>query len=192
MTTLNINSRLLRSGPDGFYNQGMRSEICQSCGIQEQCRLPKTAKVCSEFSPVLTFRPPLIGLDGWSNTFRLSPLWFGRLKDHVGKRVSYYDVKGPTLIGHAKLVGVAQGTMNEMLERYAWSNHLCLGAGISKADAPDWLREKLIRNYKTMFKKEDGQDTMAVIFSVRLRNANTKEDSKGLHGSVAAKDVRTA
>lgn len=180
MTELNMNSRLLRSSEEGFYNQGQRTEICRSCGIHDLCGREKVRKVCGDFSPILTFRSPLIGLDGWSNTFRLSSLWYERLQGRVGHMVSYYDTKGPKLIGRARLTGIARGTMNQMLDLYAHSNHLCIGAGVDKASAPEWLREKLNKNYKTMFKKGDGQDTMTVIFSVRLRSANPEENPEAM------------
>lgn len=192
MTELNMNSRLLRSSEEGFFNQGQRTEICRSCGVHDMCGRAKTRKVCADFAPILTFRSPLIGLDGWSNTFRLSSLWYDRLKGRIGHTLAYYDTKGPKLIGHARLTGIARGPMNLMLNLYAHSNHLCIGAGVSKEDAPEWLREKLNKNYKTMFKEGDGRDIMTVIFSVRMRAANPEEGSEKMLGRKEVRGHRSA
>jgi hypothetical protein len=187
MTELNMNTRLIRSSEEGFFNAGKRTPICGSCGIQDLCARRKERLVCADFSPILAFRPPLLGLDGWSNTFRLSAIWYDRLKGKTGQTISYFDTrKGGQLIGRARLTGIARGTMDQMLERYAWSNHLSLGSGVSKEDAPEFLRKVLLKNYKTMLKKGEGQDIFTVIFSVRLRDANTQEDAEGLRGRQAA------
>jgi hypothetical protein len=190
MNEINTNSRLLRASEAGFHMQG-GSVVCNGCGIRDLCARKKERTVCQDFSPILTFRPPLIGLDGWSNTFRLSALWYDRLKGRIGHTLTYYDARKPIpgrnpILGRARLTGIARGTLKEMVERYAWSNHLSLGKGVSREDAPEFLRGVLNKNYKTMFKKGGDDDIVTVIFSVRLRDTHSAEDVEGLLGRKAA------
>lgn len=168
----NLNTRSLRSGPEGFFLPS--GSLCQACGAFEKCLPKDQSQPCSTFSPIFTFRSPLVGFDDWFNTFRLGRNWYHRLHDKVGTSIALVDKRKSKLIGYAQLTGVAVGPRALMVERYAWSNHLSIGKKIGRADAPDWLNAILEKNYRTMFKSADHNDPFTVLFMQRIPNVQVR------------------
>lgn len=167
---LNSNSRILRTHEDGFFTASGRT--CDSCGLRPTCPLAATGeavKVCGSFSPLIVFAPPLVGFDGWFNTFRIGKSNYNRYKDKIGTVVTLYDKRRQgTVLGHARITGVATGGFEDLLTRYAHTNHQSIAFGKTKDDAPDFLRNVLTRAYKSFFKTEDPKtEPFSVIFAVR-------------------------
>lgn len=169
---LNTNTRLLKVGPGGFsVSSGV---LCNSCGVRSLCRSPHKASggalsplSCADFSPLFVFRSPLIGFDGFFNTFRLGRGNFDRFHQKIGTIATLYEKRRGRILGYAKVVGAVVAPMEIALALHAHTNHLCIGKGISKGEAPDWLREVLLKNYKTMFKTADRTDPFSIIFMTR-------------------------
>ena len=170
-SNLNHNTRILRTHEDGFFTATGRT--CDSCGLRSKCAIPLgdvgPKMVCGSFSPLLVFAPPLIGFDGWFNTFRLGASNYNRFKDKVGTTVTLYDKrKAGKVLGFARITGVATGGFEELLQRYAHTNHQSIALGLSKEEAPDYLRGVLTRAYKSFMKTDDPKtEPFSVIFAAR-------------------------
>lgn len=70
---------------------------------------------------IIDFSPPMSGIDGSFNTFRLGGTWSRRVQ--VGERVGLLDNKQMCLIGFATVTGVHTGKLNELSALHACRNH---------------------------------------------------------------------
>ena len=75
---------------------------------------------------VIGFTPPLIGLEGEFNTFRIGGKWFKTLQ--VGECVAILDEKNKRIVSYAEVTELHKGQFREMLEKFAYKNHTGLGA----------------------------------------------------------------
>lgn len=75
---------------------------------------------------VIGFVPPLVGLEGDFNTFRIGGKWYKTLE--VGDKVALMDEKNKKIVSFAKVTKLDKGKLNEMLEKHAYLNHTGLGA----------------------------------------------------------------
>jgi hypothetical protein len=75
---------------------------------------------------VIGFVPPLVGLEGHYNTFRIGGKWFKTLV--VGEHVAIMNEKTKEIVSIAEVTELHKGHLNEMLEKYAYKNHTGLGA----------------------------------------------------------------
>lgn len=92
---------------------------------------------------VLDFYPPMKGLEGEFNTFRLGKKWATRLKK--GSKVLLVDSKENILIGKAKVIEVHLGTLEDMLLKHAHNNHNW--CHLKAGDAIDALYASLKKRY---------------------------------------------
>jgi hypothetical protein len=71
--------------------------------------------------PAIEFYPPMQGLDGRFNTFRLGLAWSKRVSK--GDYVLLLDNKTKVAFARARVTGVHTGTLCEMAKLYAHLNH---------------------------------------------------------------------
>ena len=67
------------------------------------------------------FIPPLQGLEGYFNTFRLGGFYFKHLS--AGETVALCDSKAKLIFGRAIVEAVVQGPLSQMLTEHAHMNH---------------------------------------------------------------------
>lgn len=84
---------------------------------------------------VLDFIPPVVGVEGEFNTFRLGGTMAKRLS--VGQEVFLMDNKKKVVFGKAEVVSVEEGKLGELCLNHAHNNHTELGN--DPADAPAGL-----------------------------------------------------
>lgn len=70
---------------------------------------------------IVDFSPPMQGIGGSFNTFRLGGAWSRRLQP--GEVVGLLDKKQMCLIGYAKVTGVQTGKLNQMSAQHGCRNH---------------------------------------------------------------------
>lgn len=70
--------------------------------------------------PVLGFIPPILGVDGVFNTFRMGRK-YATLEEHVD--VFLMDEKKKIVFGSAEVIGVVTGKVGELCIEYAAENH---------------------------------------------------------------------
>lgn len=70
---------------------------------------------------VIEFVPPITGIGGDFNTFRLGTFYFKRLI--VGDRVALVDSKERLIVGFAVVTYLEMGKLADMLQLYAYMNH---------------------------------------------------------------------
>lgn len=87
---------------------------------------------------VLEFSPPMSGIEGEFNTFRLGVAWSKRVAP--GDTVLLIDRKQFSVIGKAKITGVQVGSLRDMSALHARHNHNQKGLDPQGAD------ERLIIN----------------------------------------------
>lgn len=75
---------------------------------------------------VIGFAPPMVGLEGEFNTFRIGGKWFKTLE--VGMQVAILDEKNKRIVGYAEVTDLDKGQFKDMLEKHAYKNHSGLGA----------------------------------------------------------------
>lgn len=85
--------------------------------------------------PVLEFYPPMKGLDGRFNTFRLGLASSRRMKK--GDYVLLIDKRTSAAFAKAKVTGVHTGTLREMASLYAAQNH-------NQRDDPEHASENIV------------------------------------------------
>lgn len=91
---------------------------------------------------VIDFVPPIVGIEGSFNTFRLGLFYSKRLQ--AGDVVYLMDNREKRVIGKAKVTGVDCGTLSDMLSAHARMNHAVLFHMDGHAEA---LRDILQRFY---------------------------------------------
>lgn len=196
---LNSNTRTLRVSEDGFFTASGRT--CDSCGLRSACAIPNRPgaiipekMVCDRFSPLIVFAPPLVGFEGFFNTFRLGASNYKRYKDKIGTVVTLYDKrKAGVILGYARITGVATGGFEELLQRYAHTNHQSIAFGKTKEDAADFLRPVLTRAYKSFAKTDDpATEPYSVIFAVRCSRPEAKAPIESLSVEDETQVRRTA
>ena len=82
------------------------------------------------------FVPPVLGIDGEFNTFRLGSFYAKRL--NVGDRVVLLDLKVKQVIGIACVTGIELGQLHEMCVLHGAENHVNVGVGDAE-NAPERL-----------------------------------------------------
>lgn len=70
---------------------------------------------------IIDFSPPMSGIAGEFNTFRLGVAWSKRL--NPGEQVLLMDKKLYSVMGSAKVMGVTVGSLSEMGALYGSQNH---------------------------------------------------------------------
>lgn len=70
---------------------------------------------------ILDFAPPMLGIDGEFNTFRLGGAWAKRVQP--GDKVALMDKKEMSLMGWAVVTGVHMGKLNELSALHGRRNH---------------------------------------------------------------------
>ena len=70
---------------------------------------------------VLDFAPPIIGMDGVFNTFRLGAAWVKRVEG--GEVILLVNKARSLVIGRAKVVDIEVGTLTDMAQKHAYRNH---------------------------------------------------------------------
>lgn len=73
---------------------------------------------------VIGFVPPIIGVDGNFNTFRMGRKWAAL---PVGEKVFLMDEKRKIVFGTATILYVKTGALSELCEAHAAENHTELG-----------------------------------------------------------------
>ncbi|CAB4121723.1 hypothetical protein UFOVP26_8 [uncultured Caudovirales phage] len=108
---------------------------------------------------VIGFVPPLVGLEGHYNTFRIGGKWFKTLT--VGERVAIMDEKNKKIVSYAEVTELHKGQLSEMLEKFAYKNHTGLGAidlgkFILKLYGPHIVNDTKLTTVICLRKLEDG------------------------------------
>lgn len=76
---------------------------------------------------VVGFIPPVVGVDGKFNTFRIGSAMFKRLT--VGDEVFLMDEKKKIVFGKAVVTDLDNGSLGEMCVQHAHANHTQLTTG---------------------------------------------------------------
>lgn len=70
---------------------------------------------------IVEFAPPMSGIEGEFNTFRLGGAWVKRVE--VGDKIALMDKKECALIGYAVITGVHKGKLRDMSAQHGFHNH---------------------------------------------------------------------
>lgn len=70
---------------------------------------------------IIDFAPPMLGIEGEFNTFRLGGAWAKRVQP--GDRVGLLDKKEMSLLGAAVVVAVHKGKLNDLAPLHGCRNH---------------------------------------------------------------------
>ncbi len=167
---MDLNTHPLKVDSDGIYLTRLtQNSICDYCGAQRECKVKETvspASRCPIFVPILAFSPvALRGLEGRFSTFRSSFIWSQRAQwvQDTGGRVAIVNSGEKSLVAFAKITDVIVGPALDLLTDHAKTNHLLLGSGVSDADAPKVLRQKIRNLAGSRYIKSDTQ-TCSVIY----------------------------
>jgi hypothetical protein len=133
--------------------------LCPYCALRPRCVAHRRVETimsefgvttaidqCANFRPTLVFRPPLLGLDGTFNTFRLGKAWHDRVA--VGGIVALVDPNDEP-IGLAEVTSKTVGIYERLAPEHAPFNHMMLGR--PPETAPAELFKVLTRSYGTTF-----------------------------------------
>ena len=91
----------------------------------------------------IAFRPPLLGLEGEFNTFRLGRRWSERVQ--VGDVVLLTDERNCQALGLAEVRYVACGPLSEACKHYGYLNHTQLA--LPRRGAPKRILEIVQKIY---------------------------------------------
>lgn len=119
---IDTDTRQLKLGKDGLYRSGGGKIPCDHCGWKIDCPLqPLTA--CSLFLPTIPFTDET-GLRKVANTVRVGVAWTQRLKP--GQVIALYNAKSKIIFGHASVISMSSGMIDDVLRDHAHANHLML------------------------------------------------------------------
>jgi hypothetical protein len=93
---------------------------------------------------VIGFIPPIIGVDGEFNTFRLSLALSKSLS--TGEQVFLMNTKTQTIFGRAEVTRIDTGALSELCERCAGDNHSEVDSD-DKAGAPERMLKLVTKIY---------------------------------------------
>ena len=160
---MKLDTRSIRVDTDGIYlgeaeiRKG--SSLCDFCSIQTICSIKPKRQLrrCDIYVPALSFSPSALGgLDGKFSTFRSSYVWAARahtvMKSH--KKIGLFCTDG-RFIGLGKVLKVSIGTTRTMLQAHSHTNHLVIASGISKQDAPEWLKRQIANVVGTRYVSDE-------------------------------------
>lgn len=111
-------------------------ELCNYCGLSENCQIRNylvekkeivdlKIRTCYSYRPLLSFKPPHLGFDGEeTNTFRMGPAWFERVK--IGQCLTLFDTALQRPFGEARVTRIYKGSLVDMCQQHAHRNHLML------------------------------------------------------------------
>lgn len=169
---------------DGLYTMESVSarsrsvDLCDFCGALSSCPIRAdlarhnsvhgvgvSVRECPIFMPTLTFRRPLLGLEGHFNTFRLGAAAHARMK--IDGVVSLRDAATSEEIGRAVVERLYIGDLDNMLNGHAKNNHMLLTE--KHEDPANTLRNILNKSYGPMLVREAKQ--VSVIYLRRDDNA---------------------
>lgn len=113
---------------------GRPTSLCDVCPRSSRCQVAMTHRrseiaksvvyECRSFIPVITFSPPIIGLQGRFNTMRMGRAWMEKLV--IGEsKVALVNGRTFEIIGLALVENLAVGFWDAMVELHAAENHLC-------------------------------------------------------------------
>lgn len=94
--------------------------------------------------PVIGFIPPVVGVEGEFNTFRLGSSLYKRLKE--GDVVFLMDEKNKSVFGRAEVTSLDNGPLGELCLVHAHKNHTELAQADSN-DSPERLFKLLQKIY---------------------------------------------
>ena len=137
-------SRYIRRLEDGTYTIKAASKLnepkdmCDVCGIKTACPIFKTRSqllsqgasfsinTCQRYVPLISFRKPYLGLkDAYFNTMRSGVTWVNRVSE--GSVICLVGAEDGEIIRFARVAKVFSGPVDDMLQKHARFNHLCLG-----------------------------------------------------------------
>jgi hypothetical protein len=104
----------------------------------------------------IDFEPPLVGLEGYFNTFRIGGTWAARVKR--GSTVLLYDTKEKRIFGRARVTDVELGKLLDMAGVHAHMNHNQLGKAPSDATAD--LMRRVQKRYGPRIAHDDKRTTV--------------------------------
>lgn len=136
--------------------------------IQENTGAVAMVRSCKAYQPILVFRPPMVGLDGQFNTFRLGSAWFNRLLP--GVIVGLVNASDNKVFGRARVLSVIDGDFDKMCEEHAYKNHMLLGK--SREVAAKEMTKILRQAYGKIFALQTNQKA-TVIYLERLNGEDS-------------------
>lgn len=105
---------------------------------------------------VLDFAPPLAGIEGTFNTFRLGVAWSKRVSE--GDMVLLINKPKAQVIGRAQVQSVSVGTLSEMAVTDARFNHNQKGLDVE--GAPARMIASMIKRYGPQMCRETSKVTV--------------------------------
>ena len=119
-----------------------KRNLCERCGIN--CELSHEVHECSEFVPIIPFRPKIRGMQGTWNTFRIGTAWYNRLK--VGTKIAVLNTKTLEIERYEVVKDIHFGLKEEMCQMYAKDNHNIIADNIYDNIAETML-QRMRKNY---------------------------------------------
>lgn len=114
---------------------------------------------------VIEFSPPMRGIEGRFNTFRLGGAWAKRIE--AGETVLLIDAKEHQVIAKATVEGVVKGKLEDLAREHAAGNHN--QQGLEPEGAPERLIAAMMKRYGPH--RAGHNSTVTVIF-LRMNDAN--------------------
>lgn len=104
----------------------------------------------------LDFAPPLMGLDGQFNTFRLGVAWTRRVQEN--DTLLLINRARSLVIGRARIHSIDSGKLSDMASKHAMFNHN--HKGYSQTVAAERLVTSMIKRYGPQKCNEDSKVTV--------------------------------
>jgi len=104
----------------------------------------------------IDFEPPLVGMDGSFNTFRLGGTWAAKVRP--GNHVLLFDTKNKVIFGRARVTHVYMGKLVDMAYENATLNHNQLGKG--EVEAAEDLMARMRKRYGPKIAHDDKRTTV--------------------------------
>ena len=131
-----------------------KGSLCDKCGGLDNCQTDDKRKgafseiqSCNTFIPIISFAPPFGNMKDEFNTMRLGKAWLGR--SAPGCRVAIQHTKTKEIIGHAEVIRIVAGELNEVAEQHAEENHMLLDEEVENAG--EEIKKILRRCYGKLF-----------------------------------------
>lgn len=149
--------------------------LCNYCGALHECEVSREERrECTEFLPLLAFRPPIRGFDGRFNTFRLGQAWTKRVVD--GSRVALMDTKSHEVFAVAAITDVHSGDKRTMAEQHGANNHNVRVTGVPASEkVGDYMLRRLRNSFGKMIYENQSDATVLYMRVMQWRGEHNED-----------------
>lgn len=161
---------IYKRGDEYFSNTKV---LCNHCGANSVCG-DYAAKQCRSYIPIIKFTPPIRGLVGEFNTFRIGKAWGNRLSD--GTVVCLADSKKSEIVGYARITKIYIGDKYKMARMYARDNHTMRALEVKRHIAETMLKRLKSTSGTRLF---ECSDLVTVIYMVIIDEIEVESGERG-------------